>query len=545
MDPSSTKTNSSRLQSYKNHGKGADESRRQRQQYTVSLRKKKRDEHLEAKRNLRANESMSEGEGNDDDQDANRNFNLDDLFKRASSDDPTIRFEAIRAARKLLSIDRNPPIDQLIQCQFLPILVQCLKLDQYPDLQFEAAWALTNIASGNSHQTQAVADADAVPHLLRLLSSNHGNVCEQAVWALGNLIGDGPRLRDYAVDLGVIRPLVEFIHKDVPITFLRNVTWVIVNLCRHKEPPLALTAVQEILPALNYLISYTDITILVDCTWALAYLLDCGNSMIQVIVDAQVIPKIVLLLNHNDIKIVTAALRAVGNVVTGTDEQTQLVLNCGALNYFPKLFQHQRDKLNKEAVWFLSNITAGNQQQVQAVINANLIPAVIYHLTNSEIQTQKEAAWCISNLTMSGNVDQIQYVVDQRILRALCQILSSEDLQLLQVCLDAIHNILKQTAPHKLESVRTEIEECRGLDKIESLQNHSNRDIHQQSYEIIERFFSEDDEEEDLSDMNSTPTMFNGIRDFDFAANTSGNQTVPDSTQSNSNSNENPIRFQF
>jgi hypothetical protein len=74
-------------------------------------------------------------------------------------------------------------------------------------------------------------------------------------------LGDGPRLRDYAVDLGVIRPLVEFIHKDVPITFLRNVTWVIVNLCRHKEPPLALTAVQEILPALNYLISYTDITV--------------------------------------------------------------------------------------------------------------------------------------------------------------------------------------------------------------------------------------------------------------------------------------------
>jgi hypothetical protein len=37
----------------------------------------------------------------------------------------------------------------------------------------------------------------------------------------------------------------------------------------------------------------------------------------------------------------------------------------------------------------------------------------------SEIQTQKEAAWCISNLTMSGNVDQIQYVIDQRVLPAL------------------------------------------------------------------------------------------------------------------------------
>ena len=136
---------------------------------------------------------MSEGDGPDDDQEPNRLLNLDDLVKRSLSDDPTIRFEAIRSARKLLSIDRNPPIDQLIQCQFLPILVQCLQFDQYPDLQFEAAWALTNIASGNSHQTQAVADANAVPHLLRLLNSTHGNVCEQAVWALGNLIGKRKR----------------------------------------------------------------------------------------------------------------------------------------------------------------------------------------------------------------------------------------------------------------------------------------------------------------------------------------------------------------
>lgn len=139
---------------------------------------------------------MSEGEGVDDDQDGNRSLNLDDLVKRALSDDATVRFEAVRAARKLLSIDRNPPIDQLIQHQFLPILVQCLKLDQHPDLQFEAAWALTNIASGNSHQTQAVADADAVPQLLRLLNSAHGNVCEQAVWALGNLIGKQNERRD-------------------------------------------------------------------------------------------------------------------------------------------------------------------------------------------------------------------------------------------------------------------------------------------------------------------------------------------------------------
>lgn len=59
----------------------------------------------------------------------------------------------------------------------------------------------------------------------------------------------------------MIRPLVEFIEKDIPVAFLRNVTWVIVNLCRHKDPPLTLAAVEQILPALKYLIGYTDITV--------------------------------------------------------------------------------------------------------------------------------------------------------------------------------------------------------------------------------------------------------------------------------------------
>jgi len=74
-------------------------------------------------------------------------------------------------------------------------------------------------------------------------------------------IGDGPKLRDYAIELGVIQPLIDFTQKDISVTFLRNVTWVIVNLCRHKDPPLVFNAVQAILPALKYLLSFTDITV--------------------------------------------------------------------------------------------------------------------------------------------------------------------------------------------------------------------------------------------------------------------------------------------
>lgn len=463
--------------------------RRRRNEVTVELRKNKRDESLLKRRNVPQVDST-------DDEEVDRGHpDLQAIVANASSGDPNVQLSAVQSARRLLSSDRNPPIDDLINSGILPILVQALRRHDNPSLQFEAAWALTNIASGTSQQTQAVVNADAVPLFLDLLRSPHQNVCEQAVWALGNIIGDGPQLRDYVIKLGVVEPLLSFIKPSMPLTFLRNVTWVIVNLCRNKDPPPPLETIREILPSLCLLIHHTDNNILVDTVWAISYLTDGGNEQIQWVIDSGVVPLLVPLLSHKEVKVQTAALRAVGNIVTGTDEQTQVVLNCDALAHFPALLTHPKEKINKEAVWFLSNITAGNNQQVQAVIDAGLIPMIIHHLSKGEFQTQKEAAWAISNLTISGTKTQVSYLVEQGVVAPLCNLLTVRDPQVVQVVLDGLNNILK-IAGTQFYAVASSIEECGGLDKIEALQNHENEEIYKLAYEIIDQYFSDDVDED-------------------------------------------------
>lgn len=100
--------------------------------------------------------------------------------------------------------------------------------------------------------------------------------------------GDGPHFRDYCIQLGIVEPLLKFVAPEIPLNFLRNVTWVMVNLCRSKDPPPNREIVVTLLPALSVLINHQDTSILVDTVWALSYLTDGGNEQIQLVIDSGV-----------------------------------------------------------------------------------------------------------------------------------------------------------------------------------------------------------------------------------------------------------------
>ncbi|OQR68084.1 importin subunit alpha-1-like [Tropilaelaps mercedesae] len=492
-----------RLAQFKNHGKDVESGRLRRKEDVIELRKARKDEQLSKRRNINmdAEESdLDEGDSNNLTSPARTGTqpaipDIDELVKGIHSTDVEIALRFTHMSRRVLSKERNPPIDKFIELKAVPRLVELLKVKERPDLQFEAAWALTNIASGTADQTRCVVDAGACPLFIQLLECDHNNVAEQAVWALANIAGDGPQYRDMLIHEGIIPFVIKLVKREAPCGFLANVSWCLSNLCRNKNPPPPLEAVVACLPAIKELLMHESNPVVSDACWSLSYISDGNDDRIQQVVDQGVLDRLVNIIHSShDRNLVVPALRTLGNIVTGNDAQTQAVIDHDALQAFRQLMSNDVLNLRKEVAWTLSNITAGNQNQIQAVIDAGLVPFLIELIQQGDGKTQKEATWAVSNFTCGGSVEQIALLVQKGVLQPLINMLTQNDSRVTMVVLDAVKNILQAgDKMNQRENLCEVLEEMGLIDQLEYLQAHENKEIYEMAVKLVDEYWGGDD----------------------------------------------------
>lgn len=495
-------------------GIDADQSRRRRDDTRIQIRKNKREEGLQKRRamaaattvqptvDLASNKIIPSTNAQ-----APKTYNADDIPRLLEMlQKPNATYDellmGIQGFRKMLSIEKDPPVEAVLNCGVLPTFVNMLDADN-SKLKFEAAWSLTNVAS--TDYTRTVAEYGAIPKLVQLLLSNDANVREQSAWCLGNVAGDSYDLRDTVLAAGALSPLLMNIANPENNGVLSNCVWALSNFCRGKPQP-DLENVAPAIPHLANLLKLNNKEALMDACWAISYLSDGDNDRIDAVMDGDgIVANIVNLLSHESAGIVTPVVRVLGNFVSGNDKQTQRVIDAGVLNHMSNLLTFKKRGVRKEACWLLSNIAAGTTDQIsQLVRNPKIMQLVVDTVRDAEWDVRKEATWVVSNIATGGKEEHIHFLVELGAIESLCSVLDVADARITMVVLEAIENILKIGKQSSRDYIGF-VDECDGLDKIETLQEHENNEIYTKVVSIIETYFGVDENENE--DENVLPAI--------------------------------------
>ncbi|KAK2105266.1 hypothetical protein P7K49_014780 [Saguinus oedipus] len=180
----------------------------------------------------------------------------------------------------------------------------------------------------------------------------------------------------------------------------------------------------------------------------------------------------------------------------GTDEQMQRAIGTGILNVLPQLLQHNKPSIQKEAAWALSNVAAGPCYHIQQLLVYDVLPPLVAVLKHREFKVQKEAIWTVANFVTGVTMEQLIQLVHSGILEPLVNLLTSRDVKIVLIILDVISFILEVAEKlSEKENMRLLIEELSGIDRIEALQLHENRQISLSALNIMEKHFREEEDD--------------------------------------------------
>ncbi|KAK2364958.1 importin subunit alpha-2 [Trifolium repens] len=267
------------------------------------------------------------------------------------SDNPAAQLEATTQFGTLLSKGYIPLIDKVIRAGVVPRFVKFLTREDMPQLQFMAAWTLTNITAGLSEHTRIVIEHGVVPLLVQLMSSSSDDIKEQVMsfsvsWhnciekPLCNIAGDSPGASDHVLNDGALLPLLSLLwNPSTPKKSIWNIAkWAFLNLCCGKSLP---TLYEQKL--LYYMRARFSPALL---------------KMVQAVVEANVCPRLVELLLVPMSKVIVPALQILGDITSGDDGQTQAVIDANLITPLVCLTKAEFNVRN-EAVWAITNATRG------------------------------------------------------------------------------------------------------------------------------------------------------------------------------------------
>ncbi|VDK87686.1 unnamed protein product [Litomosoides sigmodontis] len=531
----------SRESMYKNRGMTSDAMRRRREEVCAEIRKAKRYDDLNKRRqidladkndgperqleiNMRSCSAWSKVIATTGHEQVSNAIDERIVLKLCSEYPEEIEEALDCYRRRFRASNAGDVADEIVSLNLIPRIVVLLQAGPTLNIRRTATHIVGAIVAICSTHTEGIVKSGVVPYLVDLIGNPDREMRELTLFALGNIAAECSEYRDLCIACGMAEKMT-MMPDGCTMTLMeaRCAVWAASNLCRGKDPPVDLAKIAVLLPLFNEALYSNDTLIISDACRAFGRLLDATpESSYKCILKPSTVECLVEHMGNSNSKISLAALLAVGNIVSGDDEQTQSVLNCtNALNYIHRLLLDGEQKTKREVCWVLSNIAAGTTSQIQTIFDAGIISSLIQILKTETFQVRSEACWVIANVITGGSREHVSRIVNEGALIPLSDMLTVMDCSVVAVVLKTLSEILDCGEYCKIDGQNpyvTRLEELNVVDKLEFLMLSANTEIFFKACSIMEKYYlHEVDEVDNTNNDNDNRAVHNKSNSFNFS----------------------------
>ena len=411
------------------------------------------------------------------------------LFRSQNIDE---KFKGLIGLRKLLSIESTAPIQEIIDLNLVPELINLLDNPLY-EFKYEATYCLCNIASGTPDQAKTIIIYGGIPKILNLLDCSIEEIKSQTIWLVSNLVSDSDKIRAALIENKIFDKILTILSSTNNESYINLSAWAISNFFKVK-------------PVLNYdickkafnniaravlIYNKDDEDFITDVCFFFSVVTHKYKEFNQEIIDTGLLQKIIKFLDTKKKNIILTSLRIIGNIAcTENANQTQKLIDLGVLEKLKYTLFNENISIRRESAFILSNIAAGTQKQIEAVIDQNFFQILYKVFTNDNQKVKKEAIIAIANMTNVEDEKYMKKIFEDNILMIILELLKKEDAFYILIGLEILVNIfIFSEKKGRKKEFQNECEKMGISDVLEKLQMNENQMVYEKTLTILETYF--------------------------------------------------------
>lgn len=385
-------------------------------------------------------------------------------------------------------------------------LVECCRECKDPKVLEQALWILTNIACGPRDLTMQLVELRAAQAACPLVVHPEIDVSTQAVWLLGNLVADINSHSILIFKLGIIEKLNLLIkRRDEGANSCA--AWMLDNL--FSNPPTSKEFILAAFPLLTDLIILENEDGLANTLRVFGYIVERLPASAAKSIDSRYENAILKGLTSQSFSLNQASLRALGSLAYSFEPIVVNCLNKGVLDMLHELLRTKGRAIQKTTLWAISNILGSHASLKLQVLHHPIYSTMMQLASNCEPPIAAELLYCLSNALNDVDMAISLELIDKGAIQVIVAALSDHNPEVLLTALKLLQGIFEidckaNKTQHTLLAIR--LEECEGMNKLNSLMMMQHPAITKQVKFILDAFL--EIEQEDKTDLLEPTPVF-------------------------------------